>query len=259
MNRSWLLAASLASTAAFTALHLGACGSDDLTFQGTTSSSSAGVASGGAGAEGGAGSGASASSAALAGGAGPGGAGQGGSGAGQGGAGQGGAGQGGAGQGGSGGVPVCEPVGGTCAQCLYDTCNEAFCDCAGEPECLDLLFCLEVCAPADVACRKECYTAHESGISAAALLGDCGAGSCQGDCPITLELDACEECLYSSCETQMNTCVANPECYEILACISQCAPIDVGCPGVCVGLHPFGAGDAGAVSQCVDTSCPACK
>jgi hypothetical protein len=250
MNRfPWLAPLALAS--ALAALHVGGCGSDDLTFQGTPSSSSgAGVASGGSGADGGAG--ASASSAAQSGAAGPGGAGPGGSS-------QGGAGQGGAGQGGSGGMPACDAMGGVCAHCLHDACNMAFCACAGEPECLGLLFCLELCGPGDVPCNKECYSEHLEGISAAAILGDCGAASCQGDCPITLDLDACEECLYTSCATQMNACVANPECYDILACVAQCAPNDGTCPSLCVAANPGGLGEASAVQQCVDASCPACQ
>ena len=258
MRRSPTVMASVLLVSCGVALQVGACGSDDLSFPGSPTSSGSGTGAGGAGAEGGAGSGASSSSAAQSGGSTASSASQGGAGAAGGGE-RGGAGPGGAGPGGAGGGPACDPIGGECAACLHDTCNDSFCGCAGEPECIGLLFCLQLCQPNDKPCHKECYSENPSGISDAALLGDCGASNCQQDCSFTLELDDCESCLYSSCSTQMNTCVANPECYELLVCVSQCAPGDSVCNSVCAGAHPFGLGDAGAVQQCSDMSCAVCN
>ena len=65
----------------------------------------------------------------------------------------------------------------------------------------------------------------------------------------------CQECLFTGCEPQMNTCYANPDCFELLVCLDACNT--PGCENVCYAQYPDGLGDAGPVGDCLQASCAA--
>lgn len=180
---------------------------------------------------------------------------------GTGGAGQGGASQGGGSTGGSGtgGGIGCDGLGDPCSDCAAVECPGLYCNCAGSPPCVSFVVCLSNCAPNDAVCTQSCMTQNEDGISDAFLLGNCSAQQCPAQCPNAQNLDGCQTCLFAACEVQMNQCLANPECTELLGCIAACDPANLSCPQVCLGMHPGGTADAQAVQTCAGQSCPMCN
>ncbi len=156
---------------------------------------------------------------------------------------------------GAGGGPSCPGLGDACTDCTAAQCPATYCACYGNLECSALLQCLQGCAPNDPMCGQTCLTAHEDGISAAFLLGDCAATTCSASCPnATNALTPCQQCLYGSCDIQMNACIANPECTALVSCYQACGA-NMACQQQCATQHPQGLADAGAVSNCAQASC----
>jgi hypothetical protein len=251
-----MLRASLGASALVAVVTIGwGCGLsvNDSTFP-SSSSSGGSTANGGSAAHGGGG-------AANVGGAGQGGAtsgggqSQNGGGPGSGGAGQGGSGNAGPGGGGAGGGSNCPGLGDACSDCAATQCTATYCGCYGNASCDQLSLCFSQCAMGDMNCYQSCETMYPDGISSFFLLDNCTAGACQAECPGSVALTACEVCLFTSCDTEMNTCLANPECAALIACVAQCAPQNMSCPTVCVAQHPGGTTDASAVRQCTSANC----
>ena len=182
---------------------------------------------------------------------------------GQGGSGGGGGGQGGhqGGQGGAGGsggsAGRCAPLGDPCSTCASTACEDLYCSCTDEPQCMALVGCLGACPQVDEACVQRCSTAHEAGISPGFLLNDCGANSCATECPGSKPATPCQLCLFKSCPEDMNRCLANPECSALIRCVAACPAGDMGCPTACGLAHAAGIADARPVGMCNDTLCQA--
>jgi hypothetical protein len=156
---------------------------------------------------------------------------------------------------GSGGGPTCDDLGDACTACEATECADIYCNCYGNAQCGLLYQCLLPCAPDDLACQQACWTAHEDGVSDGALLVHCAATACATACPGYTPLTPCQECLFTECEPQMNTCYANPDCITLLACLDECTT--PGCENGCYALYPDGLGDAGPVGDCLQASCAA--
>jgi hypothetical protein len=153
---------------------------------------------------------------------------------------------------------TCANLGDPCTTCEATQCADIYCNCYGNPQCGMLYECLLPCAANDVACQQACWTAHEAGISDGALLVHCAATVCAASCPGFAPITPCQECLFGECETQMNTCLANPDCVSLLACLDACTM--PGCENGCYAMYPGGLGDAGPVGDCLQASCaPACQ
>jgi hypothetical protein len=150
--------------------------------------------------------------------------------------------------------PACPSSGDACTMCLSTGCPSAYCACYGNLDCGALFQCFKTCMPGDSACVQACDTAHQNGISAAALLSDCAAAKCPAACPGTQALTPCQQCLYSKCDVQMNTCGANPECVALFACAKPCNG-DMACVSQCEAAHPNGLSDATKVYACSKVGC----
>jgi len=231
--KTWLMG-TLAAGAAL-ALGVAACSADTSTFGGPGSNGGTGGGAGSSGTGGGAGQGGGETSA--------------------GGGGQGG-GTSASGTGGQGGEAPCDAFGDPCSECMVIACPELFCGCFASPPCAALSVCFAGCGPGDEQCRQECWTANPDGISLGALTSHCGATECPAECPGQLELDACQVCLFTSCSTQMNACLSNPECFALIQCLEECTPSQPGCEGTCFGVHWAGAQDANNVNSCMQPACP---
>ncbi|WP_437590438.1 hypothetical protein [Sorangium sp. So ce1000] len=207
-----------------------------------------------------------------AGGAGTGGAGAGGGGtggAGTGGAGAGGAGGNGAGAaggtssttagGGAGGEAVydCASLGDPCTTCLALRCQESYCACQRSVECAALGNCLLGCTAEDELCEQACLTAHRAGISGAFLEGGCASELCTVQCPSRAAVSSCDSCRFTACAAEMNACLADRSCRELLACIDECGADGDACRDVCAMLYEGGAQAAGAVFACEGAQCGA--
>lgn len=231
---SWLLGTM---TAALAALPLG-CGGDGFTAgtggdAGTTQSTT--TSAGGQGGTGGATGGATTG--------GTGGATTGGTGGATGGAG--------GATGGTGGSIPCQPINEPCAECAYASCQDLYCACYAEIDCAALVNCISPCDPTDTACQQPCLTAHQDSISKAFLLGDCASGGCAGSCMGVATIPPCPKCLFTKCPNEMNTCLADPDCNDIINCAAACAPGDIACGFACANGKPQTATNkALAVQSC---------
>jgi hypothetical protein len=163
---------------------------------------------------------------------------------------------GGGGTGGAGGGPMCPGLGDPCTDCMATQCPDTYCACYGNIDCGGLVQCFQTCAQGDQACFEACFTAHEDGISAAYLLGDCGAMACAAACPNSQPLTPCRRCLFESCDIQMNGCYANPDCLALFGCFQGCAG-DMACNQQCVMAHLVGWQDAQPVIMCQQALCSA--
>ena len=160
------------------------------------------------------------------------------------------------GQGGSGGGLVCQPLSDVCAQCAYGACEDLYCQCYAEMDCAQLVNCLQPCDPTDIPCQQPCLTDHQDSISKAFLLGDCAGGGCAAECMGVAVLGDCPKCLFTSCQSQMNACLADADCYEIVNCAIDCPAGDFSCALGCANGKPSTATNkALAVQSCMYQSC----
>ena len=154
----------------------------------------------------------------------------------------------------TGSAEMCPGVGDPCTGCESVSCPKAYCDCYKDSECVLMAACLAKCAIDDVPCDQLCWTAHPSAISKGALMLDCAATTCAKGCPGYKPLGACLVCVYTSCQMEMNTCIARPDCTQLLACVAACTV--PGCETSCYQQFPDGAAGAGPVANCLQAKCP---
>lgn len=159
---------------------------------------------------------------------------------------------------GSGGAPPCPGLGDACTDCLAWQCSDRYCGCYNNPTCGTLLECLQACGPNNPSCSTDCAANNANGIADAYLVGDCAATTCAGSCPGTgTDISPCEECLYAQCENEMNTCVSQTDCAELLQCVAACPQGDSQCQNGCAFQNPFAVTDATAVGDCSKAHCAA--
>ena len=154
---------------------------------------------------------------------------------------------------------VCPSFGTACTDCLADACPDTWCSCYENMECLALFQCSGDCG-GDQACQQACLTAHEGGISDALLVSDCAGSTCDGACEWGNDVPPCTECIYDSCEDQMNACLAQPACLLLFNCLTDCGPVNLTCQEQC--YDDFGDGTAllqevleCSIAEC-DQACP---
>lgn len=163
------------------------------------------------------------------------------------------------GAGGTGGGPMCQPLSDDCTQCAFGACQDLYCQCYGNADCPALVNCLQPCDPADDACIKPCLSAHEDSISTAFLLGDCTATPCSDVCMGVAAQQACPKCLFEQCPVQMNDCLADPDCYDILMCAIECPPNDFVCALGCTSGKPQESTNRAAAVQACTTDSTKCS
>lgn len=158
-----------------------------------------------------------------------------------------------------GGGPACQPLSDVCTQCAYGACEDLYCACYGSDACPALVNCLSPCDPADMACVQPCLTMYEGSISTAFLLGDCAAAPCDGVCMGVATQQPCPKCLFEKCPAQMNACLADPACYEILQCAVACPPNDFVCALACTNGQPTESTNKAVAVQGCTTSAEQCQ
>lgn len=151
------------------------------------------------------------------------------------------------------GAMICPDVDEPCTACESTNCADDYCNCFNNGSCVLLAQCTAQCDVGDVACNQECWTDFPEGISDGALLTHCAATVCTDACGPFVPLTPCQQCLYAECPTQMNVCVANPECTELLECLAACD--EAGCENTCYTVHQGGLADSGPVGDCAQESC----
>jgi hypothetical protein len=163
--------------------------------------------------------------------------------------------------GGSGGVggETCPSFDTNCTVCLSEACPDIWCNCFENSECFALFDCFGECNGGE-ACQQQCLAAHQEGIADVLLVSDCAATTCDGSCPWGNDVPPCGECIYESCEDEVNACFAQPSCLLLFDCLTGCGPVGLTCQEQC--YQDFGAGTAllQAVLECsvdeCDGACP---
>lgn len=150
---------------------------------------------------------------------------------------------------------VCSGFGDACTECESASCADVWCNCVQNPECLAAYACWNDCMPGDQACIQQCYVDHEAGISAAALVSDCAASACQGDCGWGQDVPPCTECLYANCEAVVNACIVDAECIPLNQCLNLCSPSSIQCQQQCYADHGPGVDPLQAVIDCSAMEC----
>jgi hypothetical protein len=152
-----------------------------------------------------------------------------------------------------GGGEACAGPGTTngCHTCLFESCQEAYCACLNNPECVQLGKCVEEGNPGEF-----CWQQSPNGVATAGTLAACGSVECTVCAYPTVS--ACDACAYEKCPAQVNACYSNGECLGYLACYSNC--INGGgtvgdCSNTCYGSHMAGVSDAAALADCLKSSC----
>ena len=163
--------------------------------------------------------------------------------------------------GGMGGGPACQPLSDACAQCAFGTCQDLYCGCYANQDCVVLIACLQACAANDTTCQQKCFAQPSAmdHISEAFLLGDCSAMPCMAECPGVTSAGACERCLFKQCPTEMNTCLSDADCYAILNCAIKCPPNDFNCAFACGNGKPQSAVDKALKVQACSADANKCK
>jgi hypothetical protein len=154
--------------------------------------------------------------------------------------------------GGAGGA-ACPDYPTPCFICAKTQCSALYCGCVTSP-CLNLAICVSSCQPAnDPACLQPCYTANPDYVSSSALLSNCMGTACAADCPTYQPLPACQLCMFQSCASVMNACLADPSCAALLRCAEVC--LEPTCLDGCNAANPQGVNLATAVRACLNVSC----
>ncbi len=151
------------------------------------------------------------------------------------------------------GAMIC-PSQSPCGACVSMACPEVWCACGENSECGALFLCFQGCA--DDACTQACLGSHPDGIADAVLVTGCATDPCGASCPMAMNpISPCEECLYTSCEDEMNACVSNPECTGLWACFGMCAQFDLTCQQACYDTYPDGVAPLEDVFNCGGPAC----
>lgn len=148
---------------------------------------------------------------------------------------------------------TCPDVGDPCTICESTECPDDYCGCFNNGSCVLLAQCTAACAVGDADCNQACWRQYPEGISDGALLTHCAATTCTAQCGPFVPLTECQLCLYGECPGEMNTCVSNPECTALLACLDLCE--DPGCENTCYAVYPDGLADSGPVGECAQDAC----
>src|SRR5262245_16452474 len=154
---------------------------------------------------------------------------------------------------GSGGGAPCQPLSDMCAQCSFNACQDQYCACYSDPDCVVLVACLQACPVGDEMCQQDCLSqpAAKDYISQTYLLGDCASGFCAMECPGITKAGVCEKCLFTKCAPQMNESLADADCAEILKCAIKCPQGDLACAFGCANGKPMSSTNkAVAVQMC---------
>ena len=153
----------------------------------------------------------------------------------------------------TGGMVTCDSAT-PCQDCVATSCADVWCDCTEDMECGALFTCWSSCM--DETCTQACLQQYPNAISKAILVTNCASGPCAMACPQSGEpLEPCGECLYTSCDAEMNACLSNPDCSGLWACFIDCGQFDLTCQQDCYAAFPTGAEPLEDVFGCADMEC----
>ena len=155
-------------------------------------------------------------------------------------------------------VCQCGPVATSCEDTVEDfnTCLDCYCEdewnaCDGNEECISLLYCLSDCQDSD--CDATCAETYSDGVDDFVAVLDCRDENCTAyQCEDVYNFDTCLMCY---CGDFVDTCDYNPDCIDLLYCISECDTSDATCQEACAADYPNGVNDLLNVFYCRDDYC----
>lgn len=153
-----------------------------------------------------------------------------------------------------GGAAACMKPGNTCGDCLFEQCQNAYCDCANEPECFLLIGCIQACPPNMPDCVSGCYLTHSKGFSEFTIASSCSGTLCAPSCPGSGQVKPCDLCLAQQCETQFETCLANTQCFPLIQCRQNCMG-NTTCEQQCDTMYPQAAPLVQSLYSCAMMGC----
>lgn len=143
-----------------------------------------------------------------------------------------------------------------CARCLSMQCNAIYCECASQQSCVSLTACVAACVPGDLVCAQLCWAQNPAAISDAFMVDDCARLHCSTVCPLSgAQLNDCDRCQFTRCETEANACLANASCAAFVGCTSLCVPTDTTCLQNCALQYPQGVAGSQALATCTQQRC----
>lgn len=150
--------------------------------------------------------------------------------------------------------PACEPVeDNECQQCLVAECEEVYCACTGDSDCLDLGACTAASqTPSEL---QACWKDHKKSISLLGQIQVCGGAHC--DACAFPPVDDCRACEYKQCPDETNECLGNPKCVQLGACLDACTgkPDVEACRTGCLSSFPDGVQAIQALTGCMKQLC----
>lgn len=153
-----------------------------------------------------------------------------------------------------GGGAACEAPqsGDACEECLFGTCEAAYCDCVDEPDCPAIGTCLAQGNPIEI-----CWQKYPDGVAIVGRLQACGAASC-GACSYPA-VEPCLACQYEHCQAEVNNCFSLGACLGYLGCFNDCKMAggnDFDCNNQCYSAHQAGVPAAQDLVKCIAGECP---
>ncbi len=151
-----------------------------------------------------------------------------------------------------------------CRDCAETYCGPQVEACNAQPDCQDILGCIDNCIPTGAApetCFETCRAQDPEGHALFDTMMSCAMQHCshclEGDglSPPNGD-DECEDCIDTGCAAQLTACEAQPACDAILDCLEFCAPDDMDdCVEACALANPGGAAAFEVFVTCIMTSC----
>ncbi|MBK8258561.1 MAG: hypothetical protein IPK82_38610 [Polyangiaceae bacterium] len=147
----------------------------------------------------------------------------------------------------TGGGEACSaPPSNECNNCLYETCTDPYCACAGYAPCVSLAACIGEAKPVEY-----CWQTNKEGISTLGLLLACGSSNCNcGYDPVS----DCEICQFKECPAEVNECLSTAACVSYLGCWQNCKG-EPSCQQDCNANFATGQSKAQALFGCVLDNC----
>jgi hypothetical protein len=149
-----------------------------------------------------------------------------------------------------------------CAQCMDANCCAEAEKCHADSSCDPAYECVAMCGD-DGACRARCglfYNRTDPLLEVTA----CRESKCSAECGFSCgglgyPIPGCDKCIESTCCPNAAACAQNADCLRLDLCRYNCLPGSTTCPVDCVSQYPLGAGDFGALSDCMNPCASACE
>lgn len=153
------------------------------------------------------------------------------------------------------GMMTCPSLGDPCTGCIAKSCAGYWCNCSNSKECLALLTCFGKCK-GDESCHQNCMSQYPNGIADALLVSGCGGTTCKASCGSgSGDFGGCQECVFTSCPSETNACLSDPECISLWKCLNACPQFKISCHQACFDDYGNSVSELEAWIECSAKKC----